>query len=50
PGCYQEYYDDILRAIRTGTEPAVTAEAAALVIRIIEAAFESSKTGKSVRV
>jgi scyllo-inositol 2-dehydrogenase (NADP+) len=50
PGCYQEYYNDICRAIRTGTEPAVTAKAAALVIRIIEAAFESSTTGKSVRV
>lgn len=50
PGCYQQYYNDIYKAIRTGTEPAVTARAAALVIRIIEAAFESSKTRKSVRV
>jgi scyllo-inositol 2-dehydrogenase (NADP+) len=50
PGCYQEYYNDIHRAIRAGSEPSVSARAAAMVIRIIEAAFESSKTGKSVRV
>lgn len=49
-GRYGNYYDDIHRALIKGTIPSVTAEQANLVIRIIEAARESNKTGKRIRV
>lgn len=48
PGNYQEYYDDIYRAIRNKTEPLVTPDQAALTIRVIEAALESSRIKASV--
>jgi scyllo-inositol 2-dehydrogenase (NADP+) len=50
PGRYTAYYEDIARALRAGTPPLVTAEQANLVIRVIEAAKESNKTGKRIPV
>jgi scyllo-inositol 2-dehydrogenase (NADP+) len=50
PGCYQEFYNDIYLAIRTGVKPAVTADQAARVVRIIEAARESNRKGISVQL
>jgi scyllo-inositol 2-dehydrogenase (NADP+) len=50
PGCYGEYYDNIARALNEGIEPAVLSEQANLVIRIIEAAMESNKTGKRIQI
>jgi len=49
PGHYGVYYNDIARALNKGTEPCVTAEHANLVIRIVEAALKSNKTGKRIR-
>ena len=48
PGRYMEFYEDIYRAILEGKDPAVTGEQANLVIRVIEAAVESSGTGKKI--
>ena len=48
PGNYGEYYNDIARVLNEGTEPCVTAEHANLVIRIVEAAQESNKSGKRI--
>lgn len=50
PGSYGDYYDGIHRALQEGSPPPVTAGQANLVIRIIEAARESNKTGKRIRV
>jgi len=49
-GCYQEYFQQIARAIRTGAPCPVTAEDALLNIQLIELAMESSRTGKNLVV
>jgi scyllo-inositol 2-dehydrogenase (NADP+) len=48
PGNYNEFYNDIFDAIRTRRSPKVTAEQAAFVIRVIEAAFESVEKKKTI--
>jgi predicted dehydrogenase len=48
PGCYGKFYEDIHAALKTGSPPPVTAEQANLVVRVIEAARESSGTGKKI--
>ncbi len=50
PGRYGSYYEDIHRSITKDTKPAVTAEQANLVIRVIEAARESHETGRRIPV
>ena len=49
-GRYGSYYENIHRSITKGTEPAVTAGQANLVIRVIEAARESNETGRRIPV
>ncbi|MCD4709220.1 MAG: Gfo/Idh/MocA family oxidoreductase [Bacteroidales bacterium] len=48
PGNYLAYYDNVYDAIRNNTPLAVTAQQARDVIRIIEAAYESSRKGQVV--
>jgi scyllo-inositol 2-dehydrogenase (NADP+) len=50
PGNYLVYYDDIYDAISNNKKPSVTAEQGRDVIRVIEAARESSKTRKEVKL
>jgi scyllo-inositol 2-dehydrogenase (NADP+) len=50
PGNYLEYYDNIYEAIRNDASLTVTARQARDVIRIIEAAYESSRIGEVVRL
>ncbi len=47
-GCYENYYKEIAKAIRTGSKPPVTAEEARETTRIIEAAIESEHKGRVV--
>jgi len=47
-GDYTGYFETVYRAIRDGEEMAVSGKDGLNVIRIIEAAIESSKTGRSV--
>ncbi|MFO7997705.1 MAG: Gfo/Idh/MocA family oxidoreductase [Bacteroidales bacterium] len=49
PGNYPAFYEGISRSIREGSPPDVTARQGAMVIRIIEAAFESMRSGKVVK-
>ena len=49
-GNYMEYYDNIYEAIRNDATLEVTAQQAKDVIRIIEAAYESSRTGEVVHL
>jgi len=49
-GNYMEYYDNIYDAIRKDAPLIVTAQQARDVIRVIEAAYESSRTGEVVRL
>lgn len=49
-GNYQAYYDNVYAAIRENQSLEVTAEQGALVIRIIEAALQSSLENKVVRL
>lgn len=49
-GNYMGYYDDIYQSIREKKTPTVTAEDAALVVRVIEAAIESSKKGTRIAI
>ena len=49
-GDYRQYYSGVYNAIREGGELPVTAEEANLVIRIIEAAYESSRTGIRISI
>ncbi len=49
-GNYMEYYDNIYEAVRNNAPLAVTAQQARDVIRVIEAAYESSRTGEVVRL
>jgi len=48
PGNYLEYYDNVYEAIRQGAPLLVTPAQARDVIRIIEAAYESSRTAQVV--
>lgn len=48
PGNYMAYYDDIYEAILKNQKPAVTAQQGRDVIRVIEAARESSRTDKAI--
>ena len=50
PGNYLAYYDDIYDSIINKRKPAVTAEQGRDVIYVIEAAKESSATGKAVKL
>jgi predicted dehydrogenase len=50
PGNYLRYYDNIYDAIRKDAPLIVTAQQARDVIRIIEAAYESSRKGEVVRL
>ena len=50
PGNYMEYYDNIYDAVRSGALLQVTAGQARDVIRVIEAAYQSSRTGEVVRL
>ncbi|WJE50992.1 oxidoreductase [Bacillus cereus] len=47
-GCYEIYYKGVLDSIVNGTHPPVTAEEGLQVIRLIQAAIESSATGKVI--
>ena len=47
-GCYEIYYKGVLDSIVNGTQPPVTAEEGLQVIRLIQAAIESSATGKVI--
>lgn len=49
-GNYMAYYDDIYEAITNNRQPAVTAEQGRDVIRVIEAAKESNRMGKAVKL
>ena len=48
PGNYLEYYDNVQEAIRQGSPLLVTPEQARDVIRIIEAAYESSRKAQVI--
>ncbi len=50
PGNYLSFYDGIFDAIRNGGSVPVNPEDAALVIRIINLAFESNKQGRNMMV
>jgi predicted dehydrogenase len=50
PGRYQDYYANIYQALNRKSPPEVTAEQANLVIRVIEAAFESHESGCRVQI
>ena len=50
PGNYLSFYDGLYKAIRNGDEVPVNAEDAALVIRIVNAAFDSQKNGIKISV
>lgn len=47
-GRYQDYYAGIVRAVRTGAEPPVTATQALDVMRVLEAAMRSSAERRTV--
>jgi scyllo-inositol 2-dehydrogenase (NADP+) len=49
-GNYLLYYQSVEKAIRAGDEPAVTAEEALDVIRLIEACYESASSRKAVKL
>jgi len=48
PGDYAAFYDNVFNAIQSGSPLEVTPEQARDVVRIIEAAYESSRDGKVV--
>ena len=50
PGNYAAYYDNIYDVIRHNAKPEVTPEQALNVLRIIEAAMESSRSGKNIEI
>ncbi|MDM5189247.1 oxidoreductase [Bacillus sp. DX4.1] len=47
-GCYEMYYKEMKDSILNGVQPPVTAEEGLQVIRIIQAAIESSEKGKVI--
>lgn len=50
PGAYPEFYNNVYEVLRHGALLDVTAEQARDVIRVIEAALESARTGKQIFV
>jgi predicted dehydrogenase len=50
PGCYQDYYENVYRAIRGLGELAVTPEQAREVIRMIELAIQSAREERMIPV
>jgi predicted dehydrogenase len=50
PGNYMAFYDDIHRSLTQHTRPQTDAASVLPVIRIIEAAFESSRRGEVIRL
>lgn len=50
PGNYNIYYNNIYQAIRAGQPLAVTAEQAALVVRVIEACMDSSRLRRVIPI
>ncbi len=48
PGNYKAYYDSLASAISMGTPPPVTSQEGAAVVKLIEAAIESHKSGRRV--
>jgi scyllo-inositol 2-dehydrogenase (NADP+) len=50
PGCYQEYYENVYRAIRGLDDLAVTPEQARDLIRLIEIAIRSSQEKRTIAV
>jgi predicted dehydrogenase len=49
-GNYLAYYENIYQALTRKAEPVVTAAQANMVVRVIEAAIESSQTGQRIRL
>lgn len=49
-GNYAAYYDKVYETIRQGKELSVKPEESMLGLRIIEAAFESAQTGKTIKI
>ena len=49
-GAYPRFYEGVVDAIRTGAPPPVTPAEAVLTIEVLEAARESARTGKVVKV
>ena len=49
-GDYPAYYDNIYDVLRNGAKPEVSGEEAALVIKVIEAAYNSCRTLKAVKI
>ena len=43
-------YDDVARAIRTGTTPGVTVQDALLAVATVQSVYEAARTGRTVRV
>ncbi|MGK7397668.1 MAG: oxidoreductase [Candidatus Cyclobacteriaceae bacterium M3_2C_046] len=50
PGTYQDYYENVYQAIRNGQELAVTPEQGLQVIQVIQAAMQSHKEGRRVKL
>lgn len=50
PGDYMAFYEDIYQSLSIGRKPQTDAEGILTVIRIIEAAFESSRSGNAIRL
>lgn len=50
PGNYKAYYDALAQAIRLGTPPPVSSQEGAAVVKVIETAIESHKTGRRVAI
>ena len=48
PGRWRSYYEDIARALATGTPPAVTPAQMRAVMAVLDAALESARTGRTV--
>lgn len=48
PGAWTNYYDGVHLAIETGVPPPITLAEAAETIAVIEAAFESARTGRRI--
>jgi predicted dehydrogenase len=48
-GRYQDFYENIYQVLTSDADPLVTADQANMVVRVIEAAFESNRSGCRVR-
>jgi len=49
-GNYTAYYNNIFDVLRNGAKPAVSGEEAALVIKVIEAAYKSCRTARAIKI